>query len=187
MCARRWCHDPSNIHQQTCAESITLTPKAEDFGSGETTATPHPICPPMLGRVDKKLQPEACSGEVEEALEREDGLIVAGSDAALLFELAEHALDAVPVFISPIVGMYRCLAVRAWRDDRQNAAHGQVFAEPVAVITLVGEQRLGFRQWQRRQVIGRIIIRSLPAGQYEPDRQSMIVAAGVDFARKAAA
>ena len=43
-----------------------------------------------LGRVDKRLQPKAGGGEVKEALKGEDGLVVAGSDTAVLLELAEY-------------------------------------------------------------------------------------------------
>lgn len=48
------------------------------------------------------------------------------------------------------------LAVRARRDDRQDTPDQQVFAEPFAVIALIGRQRLGlsFREratrWGRR-------------------------------------
>lgn len=38
--------------------------------------------------------------------------------------------------------MDRHFPVRPGRDDRQNAAHKQIFAEPVAIVALVGEQRL---------------------------------------------
>ena len=99
----------------------------------------------------------------------------------------EHPLDAVAVLVAPIVWMDWSFPVRPGRDDGQDAAHEQVFAEAVAIITLVGEQRLGVGQWQGHQVIDCGIIRSLAAGQDEPDRQSLIVTAGVDFARKAAA
>jgi len=83
--------------------------------------------------------------------------------------------------------MNRHFPVRPGRDDQQNAAHEQVFAEPFAVVTLVGEQRLRLGQWQRHKVIDHIIIRSLSAGQDETDRQSLIVRVEVDFARKSAA
>ena len=96
-------------------------------------------------------------------------------------------LSTVAILVAPIIGMDRHFAVRARRDDRQNAAHEQVFAEPVAIISLVGQQGLGFGQRQGHQVIGGRIIRCLAAGQDEADRQSLIVAAGVDFAPKAAA
>ena len=71
--------------------------------------------------------------------------------------------------------------------DGQDTADEQVFPKPVAVISLVGQKRLRLGQRQGHQVIGGGIIRCLATGQDEPDRQSLIVAAGVDFARKAAA
>lgn len=37
--------------------------------------------------------------KVEEALKGQDGLVVAGGNAALLFQLAEHALDAVAILV----------------------------------------------------------------------------------------
>jgi len=77
--------------------------------------------------------------------------------------------------------------VRPGRNDRQNAAHEQVLAEPVAIVTFVREQRFGLWQWQGHEVIGSSVIRCLAAGQDEADKQSLIVATGVDFARKAAA
>src|SRR3546814_15610101 len=55
------------------------------------------------------------------ALEREKGFVISSGDASLLFELSEHALDAVAVLVTAIVGMLWHLAVRAGRDDRQDA------------------------------------------------------------------
>lgn len=105
----------------------------------------------------------------------------------MLLQFAEHALDAVAVFIAPVVRVGRDFPVRSWRDDGQNAVHEQVFAEPVAVVALVGEQRFRFGQWQRHKAIDGSVVRCLAAGQDKPDRQSLIVTAGVDLARKAAA
>lgn len=51
----------------------------------------------------------------------------------------------------------------------------------------IGQQCLWLGQWQGHQIIDCRVVRSLAAGQDEPDRQSLIVAAGVDLARKAAA
>lgn len=106
---------------------------------------------------------------------------------ALLLQFSEHSLDAIAILVASIVGMDWHLPVRPGRDNGQNSAHEQVFAEPIAVIALVGKQRLGLGQWQGHQFIDRPIIRSLTSGQDEPDRQSLIVTAGVDLARKAAA
>ena len=60
-----------------------------------------------------------------------------------MLEFTEHSLDAIAVFVAAVVGMFGQLAVRAGRDDWQDAAHEQAFPEPVAVIALVGEQPLG--------------------------------------------
>ena len=60
-----------------------------------------------------------------------------------MLELSEHALDAVAILVAPIIGMLWRLAVRARRDDRQDALDQQAFSEAITVIALVGEQRLG--------------------------------------------
>ena len=78
-------------------------------------------------------------------------------------------------------------AIRARRDDRQDAPDQQAFPEAITIIALVREQRLGCGDGDRHQRFGSGVIGSLAAGQDEADRQSLIVAAGVDFARKAAA
>lgn len=104
-----------------------------------------------------------------------------------MFEVTEHALDAVAVPVATIVGMLGHLAVRAGRDDRQDASDQQAFPEAVAIITLVRQQRLGRSDGDLHQRLGSGVIRGLAAGQDEAERQSLIVAAGVDLARKAAA
>src|SRR3546814_8549430 len=104
-----------------------------------------------------------------------------------MLEVAEHGIDAVAILVASVVWVSRHLAVGSWWNDRQNAAQEQVFAEPVAVIALVGEQTLGSGQRQGHQIIGGSIVRGLSAGQTEAERTSWIVRAGVDLARKAAA
>ena len=79
------------------------------------------------------------------------------------------------------------LAVRAWRDDGQNAPDQQALAEAVTIVSLVRQQRLGRNDGDLYQWLGGDVIGSLASGQDEADRQSLIVASGVDFARKAAA
>ena len=96
-------------------------------------------------------------------------------------------LDAVAVPVAAIVGMLWHLAARAWRDDRQDAPDQQAFPEAITIIALVREQRLGCGDGDRHQRFGSGVIGGLAARQDEADRQPLIVAAGVDFARKAAA
>src|SRR3546814_10726581 len=71
-----------------------------------------------------------------------------------LFELSEHALDAVAVLVTAIVGMLWHLAARAGRDDRQDAPGQQAFPEAITIIALVREQRLGCGDGDRHQRFG---------------------------------
>lgn len=57
----------------------------------------------LVGSVDKRCDIEFCSGVVEDADERQGGLVVAGRDAAHLLEVLEHALDAVAILLTPTV------------------------------------------------------------------------------------
>ncbi len=59
------------------------------------------------------------------------------------------------------------LAVRAGRDDRQNAAHQQAFPETVAVIALITEQRLGRGDGYLHERFGGNVVRDLAAGRDE--------------------
>ena len=104
-----------------------------------------------------------------------------------MLQLSEHPLDAVAVLVAAIVGMFGHLAVRARRDDRQDAADQQAFTEAVAIITFVRLQCLRLRDRDCHQRLGGGLIGSLTASQDEADRQSLIVTAGVDLARETAA
>ena len=74
-------------------------------------------------------------------------------------------LDAIAISITAIVGMLWRLAVRTRRYDGQDVVQGQVLAETVAVVALVGEQ--GRRLWHRHghEAIDTAVIGSLPARQ----------------------
>jgi hypothetical protein len=126
-------------------------------------------------------------GEIEEAGERERGFVVAGGNSALVLEVPEHPLDAVTVPVSTEIAWNVVAPVGLWRDDRQDAAHQQVRSHRIAIVSFVRQQCLGFVDRQRHQVIDSPVIRSCAARQDEAERASLIVAAGVDFARKAAA
>ena len=51
-----------------------------------------------LGRADK-FEPVSCAGEVDHAEEADSQLVVARCDGAVDLLLAEHALDAVALFV----------------------------------------------------------------------------------------
>ncbi len=65
--------------------------------------------------------------------------------------------------------------------------HYLYLADSIAVIAFVGQQRLGLGDGDRHEGIDSTVVRRLTAGQDEADRASLIVTAGVDLARKAAA
>ena len=96
-------------------------------------------------------------------------------------------LDAIAISIASIVRMLWCLAVRTRWDDRQNVAQEQVLAEAVAIIAFVGKQGGGLWHRHGHQAIDPAVIGRLAARQVEAEREALIVAAGVDLARKAAA
>jgi len=80
----------------------------------------------------------------------------------------------------------RLAPISLWRNDRQDASDQQVRPHRVAVISLICQQYLGLGDGQCHQVIDRPVIGCLAAGQDEAERASLIVAAGMDLARKAA-
>ncbi|SCW85002.1 hypothetical protein SAMN02927924_03354 [Sphingobium faniae] len=101
--------------------------------------------------------------------------------------MTEHALDTVAIPIALEIARDRLTAIGLGRDDRQDALYQQVFANGVTIITLVGEQGLGLGDGDRHQGIDSAIIGSLATGQDEAERASLMVTAGMDLARKAAA
>lgn len=80
-----------------------------------------------------------CGGEIDEALERDDGLAMAFGDESLLLEFLEHFLHPVTFLGPTIVWIGRCFWVRAWLNDGQNAKLEPGRAKPVAIINLAGQ------------------------------------------------
>jgi hypothetical protein len=101
--------------------------------------------------------------------------------------MTEHTLDSVAIPVTPKVAGNGFAAIGLGWDDRQDALHQQVFANGINIIPLVGEQSLGLGDGDRHQGIDSAIVGCSPGSQDEPERASLIVAAGVGFARKAAA
>ncbi|GBR47864.1 hypothetical protein GRO01_10780 [Gluconobacter roseus NBRC 3990] len=61
----------------------------------------------------------------------------------------------------------------------------QVLTEAVAVIVPISQHGPGLRSWKCHQGIYGFIVRDLSAGEDKAKRTALIVASGVDFARKA--
>lgn len=76
-------------------------------------------------------RPPANGREVQEAGEGQGRFVVSGSDAALVLEVSEQALDAFTVAVSKEVAGNGLAAIGLWRDDWQNSAHQQARADGV--------------------------------------------------------
>ena len=66
--------------------------------------------------------------------------VIARCDGAVDFEMSDHSLDDVALFVDAFVPADRVLAVGTGRNDRTNAIVDQCFANSVAVVSLVREQ-----------------------------------------------
>ena len=72
--------------------------------------------------------------------------VVAHRDAAPVLELAEHALDQVALAVPLFVVFDRRLAALATRNTGLDFPALQRGAEPIAIITPVGDHDIGVRQ-----------------------------------------
>ena len=77
--------------------------------------------------------------------------VVSGVDAPPVFEPSEHVLDLVALFVEDDVMWDRDLPVGFRRNAGGDAARGEGGAEPVGVVTLVGEKLPGYRQGGQHQ------------------------------------
>jgi len=77
--------------------------------------------------------------------------VVSGVDAPPVFETPEHVFDLVALFVEDGVMGDRGFAVGFGRNAGGDAAFGEGGAEPVGVVTLVGQELLGFRQGGQHQ------------------------------------
>ena len=74
--------------------------------------------------------------------------VVTSRNPAPVLEASEHALDAVALLVSVGVVVDVLLAIFTTRDARLYAPFGEGLAEPIAVITAIGDQDI--RLWQGR-------------------------------------
>jgi len=75
-------------------------------------------------------------GEAEEAV---GGLVVAGSDAAVVLQAVDEALDAAAEVVEGAADAVLNMAVPLGRDLRHGAAVAQILSYRVTVVALVAE------------------------------------------------
>ncbi len=117
--------------------------------------------------------------EFDEAEEVGGELVVAGSDAAPLFEAGEEALDAPALPVGDAVIAVLIRAVAAGRDDRLAALFVDQVVEAVGIIGAVGEH-LACRQ-SADQVAGRCHVVLLTRPEHEAHRQAERIDYGMDL------
>ena len=87
--------------------------------------------------------------------------VVSGVDAPPVFEAPEHVFDLMALFVEHGVMGDRGFAIGFGRNAGGDAALGQGGAEPVGVVTLVGQKLFGFRHGGQHQR-GALVVAHLP-------------------------
>jgi len=80
---------------------------------------------------------------MEEREETQSGFVVSGADTAKVFELVEHPFDQVALLIEMAVVGPRREPMAAGRNHRLSAHLTDRGHDPVGIVTLIGEDRLG--------------------------------------------
>lgn len=104
-----------------------------------------------------------------------------------MLELVEEALDLITPFVFGFVVRDRLTSVALCRNDGFDVGLGDLFANGISVITLVGEKRLdpvGDHPEQRRKALN---VMRLSGGQDEAERAAFRIASGMKLGGEAAA
>lgn len=89
--------------------------------------------------------------------------VVAGAEAAKLFESREAAFDAVALSVQALVVVLFLLAIGLGRDDGLGSGGLDVYEDGVGVLAFVGQHRLRLPGFQQRDGLG--AVGHLSAGQ----------------------
>lgn len=92
-----------------------------------------------LGGVDK-FEPVSGRGDVDHAEKGFGELVVAGSNGAIDFEMTEHALNAVALFVEGAVVLDFHASVGPSRNYGLDVACGKVRTDRIGIVALVCEQ-----------------------------------------------
>jgi hypothetical protein len=113
--------------------------------------------------------------------------IVSGGDAPPVLEFAEQALDEITPAVFHAIVRDGCAAIALGRDDCLDAGCGELCADCVCVVALVGEQRLDPVAEHPEQRAEALHIVRLSRRQDEAERSAVPVAAGVQLGGEATA
>ena len=91
-------------------------------------------------------EPEACGNDLDEAEIACGSLVVSGGETPGIFQTVDAALDAVAQGIDQTVDRLGTRSVAAGRNDRRATLRGDLLADGVGVVALVGDQHLWLGQ-----------------------------------------
>lgn len=112
-------------------------------------------------------------------------LVEAGCDASELFELAEEAFDEVATSVEVTIDRALKLDAALGRDMGLATRISNEVDDGAAVVTTVSDERLGRRQSGQKVWHGGLV-RRLPWGDQQPDRQSVLIDDGMDLGAQSA-
>ena len=101
--------------------------------------------------------------------------VVSGRDPSPVLEPAEHALDAIALFVSLLIVFDWFISAGPAGNAGFDAETCQGFTEPIAVIALVGDEHVGVRQ-ARQHGRGTAIVADLAFGKQQDQRFAVGVA-----------
>ena len=130
-------------------------------------------------------QPEADGRDVDETQEAFGGLVVAGGDAAGVFQPVEAAFDEVAQPVEGAIHRHPQLAGFPHGDHRQHVARLHGLANIVRIVAAIGQQDGGLGQVVGHHQIEAEIVRCLAGRDLRPHRQAGTVDAEVDLGREA--
>lgn len=113
--------------------------------------------------------------------ERSGQLVVARCDGAVDLEVADHALDAVPLAVDPLVPADDSLAVGFRRDDMADAVGLQLGADGVGVVALIRQEIGGLHLGERDDVFERRTVRRFAGCEVEGERETSGITETMNF------
>lgn len=106
--------------------------------------------------------------------------VIACCDAPPILELGEKVLDLVSATIEVFVVDVRFLPAFRGRDAGLDAPCEELFSEPGAVVALIGDEAIGFRQRVEHDP-GALVVAHLAFREQHDDRPAVLVADGMEL------
>lgn len=119
-----------------------------------------------------EFEPVSGCCDVDHAHEGLCELVVSGGDRPVDLEMAEHALDAVALFVEDAVVLNFHAAVRPPRNDGLDVSLREVGANSIGIVSFVGQERRGSAFGQVDQRVIGLAIGGFATGQMEGERSS---------------